>query len=461
MQRFTIQELPIQELNMQAFTQYKRASRFLLCFFYLLFFATSAHAVLEVEIKGGFQSANPIAVVPFAWSQSGTAPVDIAGIVSSDLARSGLFSPLSLNQLPERPAMGSTINFPRWKNTQAEQLVIGNITDVGQGRFEVKFQILDIFSGQELLGHLYTVKKKNLRRVAHQISDKIYEKLTHTRGAFDTLIAYVVVNNNVDAKKRVYTLAIADSDGYGEKVILKSRQPIMSPAWSPNSKRLAYVSFEKKRSLIYVQELKTGQRKIVAQFKGINSAPRWSPDGKRLAMTLSKDGNSEIYVMHLASGVLQRITNHYGIDTESDWAPDGRSLIFTSDRAGKPQIYQIAVDQQGRNGNPKRLTYEGNYNSRASFSPDGKFLAMITRDNGKFRVGILELATRYLQVLTRSRLDESPSFAPNGKMILYATELRGRGILEAIAVDGSNSPQRLRVLSGDVREPAWSPYRSR
>jgi len=235
----------------------------------------------------------------------------------------------------------------------------------------------------------------------------------------------------------------------------------MSPAWSPNSKRLAYVSFEKKRSLIYVQELKTGQRKIVAQFKGINSAPRWSPDGKRLAMTLSKDGNSEIYVMHLASGVLQRITNHYSIDTEPDWAPDGRSLIFTSDRAGKPQIYQIAVDQQGRNGNPKRLTYEGNYNSRASFSTDGKFLAMITRDNGNFRVAILELATRYLQVLTRSRLDESPSFAPNGKMILYATELRGRGILEAIAVDGSHSPQRLRVLSGDVREPAWSPYRSR
>ncbi|MDX2506370.1 MAG: Tol-Pal system beta propeller repeat protein TolB [Gammaproteobacteria bacterium] len=430
-------------------------------FFYLLLFVTNSYAVLEIEIKGGFQSANPIAIVPFAWSASGKLPVDIASIVSSDLSRSGLFSPLSLNQLPERPAIGNAINFPRWKNTEAEQLVIGDINDVGQGRYEVKFQLLDIFSGQEILGHRFNVEKKNLRRLAHQISDKIYEKLTHTRGAFDTLIAYVVVNNDVDAKKRIFTLAVADSDGYGEKVILKSRQPIMSPAWSPNGKRLAYVSFEKKRSVIYVQELKTGQRKAVAQFKGINSAPWWSPDGKRLAMTLSKDGNSEIYVMYISSGVLQRITNHYGIDTEAAWAPDGRSLIFTSDRAGKPQVYQIAVSQQGRAGTPKRLTYEGDYNSRASFSPDGKYLALITRDRGHFRVGILELATGYLQVLTRSRLDESPSFAPNGKIVLYATELRGRGILEAIAVDGSNSPQRLRVLSGDVREPAWSPYRSR
>ena len=438
-----------------------RQNLFFLLFISMLFLSANSHAVLEVEITGGFQGASPIAIVPFAWSQSGKAPVDIAGVVSSDLSRSGMFSPLSLNQLPERPAMDDTINFPRWKNTKAEQLVIGNITTVGQGQYEVKFQILDIFSGQEILGYRFSVEKQNLRRVAHQISDKIYEKLTHTRGAFDTLIAYVVVNNDVNAKKRVYTLAIADSDGYGEKVILKSRQPIMSPAWSPTGKQLAYVSFEKKRSIIYVQELKTGQRKVVARFKGINSAPSWSPDGKRLAMTLSKDGNSEIYVMYTDSGVLQRITNHYGIDTEPSWSPDGRSLVFTSDRAGKPQIYQIAVNPQGRVGNPKRLTYEGDYNSKASFSHDGKFLTMITRDRGHFRVGMLELSTRYLQVLTRSKLDESPSFAPNSKIVLYATESRGRGILEAIASDGSNSPQRLRVLSGDVREPAWSPYRSR
>lgn len=438
-----------------------RVAPFLLLFFSLLLFVNQAFAILEVEIKGGFQSADPIAIVPFSWSQSGNAPVDIASIVSADLARSGVFSPLSLNQLPERPVMDGPVNFPRWKNTEAENLVIGQITDIGKGRFEIKFKMLDIFTGKNSLEYRYDVEQKQLRRTAHQISDQIYQKLTHTRGAFDTLIAYVIVNNNVDSNKRVYTLAVADSDGYGEQVILKSKRPIMSPSWSPNGKRLAYVSFEKNRSIVYMQELKSGKRKIIAKFKGINSAPVWSPDGKRLAMTLSKDGNSEIYVVYIASGVLQRITNHYSIDTEPAWSPDGRSLIFTSDRAGKPQIYQVAIGQQGRSGNPKRLTYDGNYNAGASFSPDGKSLVLITREQGNFRVGILDLASRHLQILTHSSLDESPSFAPNGKMVLYATELRGRGILEAVSIDGSHSPQRLRVLSGDVREPAWSPYRGR
>ena len=434
-----------------------------LCYLFIILILLSfnANAVLEIEVEGGTQSATPIAIVPFSWSQSGKAPVDIAAVISADLTRSGVFSPLSFNRLPERPAMAGKINFPRWKNTEAESLVIGQVAAVGQGRYDVKFKMLDIFTGRNSLEFQYNVAGKNLRRLAHQISDKIFQELTHTRGAFDTLITYVVVKNHIDAKKRVYTLAVADSDGYAEQIILKSRQPIMSPAWSPNGKRLAYVSFEKNRSVVYMQELKSGKRKIIAQFKGINSAPAWSPDGKRLAMTLSKDGNSEIYVMYIASGVLQRITNHYGIDTEPAWSPDGRSLIFTSDRAGKPQIYQVGINQQGRSGSPKRLTYGGIYNAGASFSPDGKSIVLITRERGDFRVATLELASRHLQVITHSKLDESPSFSPNGKMILYATELRGRGILEAIAVDGSNSPQRLRVLSGDVREPGWSPYRSR
>ncbi|MCN4144167.1 MAG: Tol-Pal system beta propeller repeat protein TolB [Thiohalomonas sp.] len=443
-----------------------RIAPFLLLFFSLLFlvnyvFVSQAHAVLEVEVKGGFQSADPIAIVPFLWSQSGKAPVDIGSIVSADLARSGVFSPLSINQLPERPTLEGPINFPRWKNTNVENLVIGQITAIGQGRFEIKFKMLDIFTKKNSIEYRYNVEKKQLRRVAHQISDQIYQQLTDTKGAFDTLIAYVVVNNDTDPKKRIYTLAVADSDGYAEQIILKSKKPIMSPVWSPNGKRLAYVSFEKDRSIIYMQELTSGKRKTIAKFKGINSAPVWSPDGKRLAMTLSKDGNSEIYVMHIASTVLQRITNHYSIDTEPAWSPDGRSLIFTSDRAGKPQIYQVAISQKGRSGNPKRLTYEGDYNAGASFSPDGQSIVLITREQERFRVGILQLANRQLQILTRSRLDESPSFAANGKMLLYATELRGRGILEAISVDGSHSPQRLRVLSGDVREPAWSPYRGR
>lgn len=415
---------------------------------------------LEIEIKGGYQSANPIAIVPFSWGEGQKSPVDIAKIIRSDLARSGLFSPLKLSQLPERPAFGDSVDFSRWKNTQAEQLVIGAIKPVGKKRYELIFQLLDIFSEQEITSYRYTVESKNLRRIAHQISDIIYENLIHTRGAFDTLIAYVVVNNNRDPKNRIYTLAIADSDGFAEKVILKSKKPIMSPSWSPNGKRLAYVSFEKNRSIIYIQELQTGKRKAIAQFKGINSSPRWSPDGKRMAMTLSKDGNSEIYVMHLASGVLQRITNHYGIDTEADWAPNGQSLVFTSDRAGKPQIYQVAVNQHGRVGHPERITHEGDYNSRASFSPDGKQLVLVNRNNGNYHVAMLDMNSRSLDILTRSKLDESPSFAPNGKIVLYATELHGHGILEAVVIDGSHSPQRLRVLSGDVREPAWSPYRS-
>lgn len=439
-----------------------------------LFFNTSAYAVLEVEIKGGYQSATPIAIVPFSATDSAyststplkakstplMAPVDIAAIVKSDLQRSGLFTPLSFSQLPERPDIDESINFSRWKSTHAEQLVIGSIDSMGTGKYAVKFKLFDIFSGKEILGYQYQVEKKNLRRVAHQISDRIYQRLTGTRGAFDTLIAYVLVNDDINADKRIYTLAVADSDGKGEQIILKSKQPILSPSWSPDGKRLAYVSFEKKRSIVYVQELKTGQRDDVAKFKGINSAPRWSPEGKRLAVTLSKDGNSEIYILNVVTGALQRITNHYGIDTEADWAPDGRSLIFTSDRSGRPQVYQVAVDQQGKAGKPKRLTYKGDYNSGATFSPDGKTIALVTREHGSYRIALLELETKHLQILTDSQLDESPTFAPNGKMVLYATELRGKGILEAIAVDGSHSPHRLRVLSGNVREPSWSSFRT-
>ncbi len=425
-----------------------------------LFLNTTVFAVLEVEIKGGYQSATPIAIVPFsATPPLQTVPVDIAKIVRDDLERSGLFMPLSFSRLPEHPALDASPDFTRWKKTQAEQLVIGSVTADGVDRYSVKFKLFDIFSSKEILGYQYHVDKKNLRRAAHQISDRIYKRLTGFQGAFDTLIAYVIVNNDANADKRIYTLAVADSDGHSEQVILKSKQPILSPSWSPDGKRLAYVSFEKKRSIVYVQELKTGQREEVAKFKGLNSAPRWSPDGKRLAVTLSKDGNSEIYIIYVATGSLQRITNHYGIDTEADWSPDGRSLIFTSDRSGKPQIYQIAVDQRGKAGNPKRLTYKGDYNSGATFSPDGKYIAMVTREHGSYRIALLELSTKHIQILTDSQLDESPTFAPNSKMVLYATELRGKGILEVIAVDGSYSPQRLRVLSGNVREPSWSHFR--
>ncbi len=417
-------------------------------------------AVLDVEIRGGFQSAAPIAIAPFSWTQSGAVPVDIARIIRTDLARSGVFVPLANNQLPEHPTMTSAIKLSRWQNTQAENLVVGQITRAHQGNFTVEFKMLDIYTGKTSFKYRYNVKDKHLRRVAHQISDQIYQQLMHTKGAFDTLIAYVVVNNNVNINKRVYTLAVSDSDGYAEQIVLRSKKPILSPAWSPDGQQLAYVSFEKDHSVVYIQQLKSGQRKIIAQYKGINSAPAWSPDGQRLAITLSKDGNSEIYIVHISSGVLQRITNHYGIDTEASWSPDGRSLVFTSNRSGKAQIYQISVNQQGRLGKAKRITYSGQYNAGASFSPDGQFLIFITKNKKDFRVGYLDLNTRKTQLLTQSRLDESPTFSPNGKMVLYATELRGRDILEAVSVDSHHLPQRLRILSGNVREPAWSPYRS-
>ncbi len=425
----------------------------------LFLLAQPVWAVLDIEIKGGFQSANPIAIAPFTWIEAGKVPVDLARVIQADLARSGVFSPLKFNQLPERPTMDGKVDFSRWKKTDAENLVLGSIKSSGIGQYSIEFKMLDIFTQEEVVGYRYNVKKHNLRRVAHQISDKIYQELTHSRGAFDTLIAYVSVKNSRTPSQRLYTLAVADSDAQNEQSILQSKQPIMSPAWSPNGKRLAYVSFEKKRSLIYVQELSSGKRKIIAQFKGINSAPVWSPDGKRLAMTLSKDGNSEIYVVYIASGVLQRITKHYSIDTEPSWSPDGRSLVFTSDRSGKPQIYQVSINAQGRANVPQRITYKDEYNAGASFSPNGKSLVMITQAEGKYRVAVLNLVSRKKQILTQSSLDESASFSPNGQMILYATELRGRGILEAISIDGTNTPQRLQVINGDVREPAWSPYR--
>ena len=427
----------------------------------LFLVCNQAYAILEIEIKGGFQGAAPIAIVPFSWSQTGAAPIDIARIIRADLRRSGVFSPLSTAQLAQRPTMNSAVDLPRWQNTKAENLVIGQIQPLAQGHFSVQFKMLDVFTGKKLIEYHNNVERKHLRRLAHQISDQIYQKLTHTKGAFDTLIAYVQVKNNSDKNKRVYTLSVADSDGYNEQLILKSKKPIMSPSWSPDGQHLAYVSFEKNRSIIYSQELKSGKRRIVAQYKGINSAPAWSPDGKRLAMTLSKDGNPEIYILSLLNGQLQRITKHYGIDTEASWAPDGKSLVFTSDRAGQAQIYQIAVNRQGASGRAKRLSYKGDYNAGASFSPDGGSLVLINRDQGRYHAALLDISSQQLQLLTHSRLDESPTFAPNGKMILYATELNGQGILEAVAIDGSLAPQRLRVLGGDVREPAWSPYRNK
>ncbi|MFK5892648.1 MAG: Tol-Pal system beta propeller repeat protein TolB [Pseudomonadota bacterium] len=434
---------------------------------YLIFmvsfiFAGSLHAGLVIDITEGVEGALPIAVSPFLMpdnavvKKTGQGLTDIASVIRNDLRRSGLFSPLSVNQLPASPTIKSTINFQRWKGSGTENLVVGDIKRMGKNHYEVSFKMYDIYTKQQILSSRFNATKAKLRRVAHKISDLIYEKLTGVKGDFDTLLCYIVARGS---KNKSYTLMVSDSDGFNEQTILRSKHPLMSPSWSPNGKRLAYVSFEKRRSIVYVQELKTGKRKIVASYKGINSSPRWSPDGKRIAVALSKDGNAEIYIIYVNSGVTQRITRHYGIDTEPQWTPDGKKLIFTSDRGGKVQLYEINVGSKGRAGNPRRLTFEGKYNARGSYSPDGESITYITRENGAYRVAIMTLANASIAVLTQSKLDESPSFSPNGKSIIYATQLRGKGVLQIVPVDGGVSPQRLRVNSGDVREPSWSGFR--
>ena len=421
----------------------------------VLLLAGSAQARLNIEITGGTEGALPIAIVPFGRAGAGAVPEDVAAIVSADLRRSGRFAPLADEQLVARPHEGQEVDFARWRGAGSDNLLVGKVQHTA-GRYVVQFQLFDVLRGEQLAGYSIRATAESLRRVAHQISDIVYQKLTGERGAFDTHIAYVTVEQGEDGKRR-YRLAVADADGYNEQVILTSVQPLLSPAWSPDGTRLAYVSFEQGSSAIYVQYIATGKRERVAAFKGLNGAPNWSPDGSRLALTLSKDGNAEVYVLDLRTRKLLRITHSYAIDTEPDWAPDGRSLAFTSDRGGHPQVYRVQVGARGPIGRPRRLTFEGDYNAAPVFSPDGDSLVMVHNDRGAFRIAVQDLKTGALRVLTQTRLDESPSFAPNGSMVIYATDVGGRGVLQVVSVDG-RARQRLALQQGNVREPAWSPF---
>ena len=411
-----------------------------------------ARALLTIEITKGTETGIPIAVAPFGTEGAIKPPHEIADIVHADLTRSGRFAVFPRKDFVSTPHEDKDVVFKDWRVLKAEALVIGSVQPAGPGKFQVQFRLYDVFKETQLAGFRYTVSADMLRSVAHQISDIIYEKLTGEAGAFNTRIAYITREDSRQGPP-LFKLQVADSDGFNPQTIVRSAEPLMSVAWSPDGKRLAYVSFEDKRAKVYVQNVIDGRREMLAEFKGINSAPAWSPDGKRLALTLSRDGNPEIYVLSLDSRELKRLSFDPAIDTEPVWSPDGRFIAFTSDRAGGPQIYRMAAT----GGAAERLTFEGDYNARATYAADGKSIALVSRAEGGYRIAVLRLDTKALQVLTDTSLDESPSFAPNGRMIIYATEVRGRGVLASVSADG-RVRQLYKFEEGDVREPAWSPY---
>ncbi len=405
-------------------------------------------AALTIEITKGVETAVPIAVVPFTGQ--GTLPVDVAAVVQSDLSRSGYFKTLPERDMLTRPTDAASVRFRNWRALGQDYLLIGQISPNGS-RQNVQFQLFDVYKGEQIMGYRLTVSPYELRRTAHRISDLVFEKLTGKPGVFSTRIAYVTSSGSGKGKKQ-YKLQVADADGYNPRTIASSSEPLMSPAWSPDGKKIAYVSFERKRSAVYVQTLATGQRQRVSALKGINGAPAFSPDGNRLALTLSKDGSPDIYILNLQNKSLLKLTKSYAIDTEPAWSPDGRHIIFTSDRGGKPQIYMIP--SQG--GRASRLTFSGDYNARGRFSSDGKSIVMVHANRGDYRIAVMDMATRTVNVLTAGPLDESPSFAPNGTMVLYASKKGGNSVLAAISVDGGMQ-QKLAFASGEVREPAWAP----
>lgn len=410
----------------------------------LLLVATFAQAQLRIEIVGGGASQYPIALAQFKGEER--LPQKINEVIAADLLRSGLFKIIDGGGLAVVPSEPSEVQYPVWKARSADYLVIGSVAPATGGAWDIRFRLLDVDKQTQLAGFAYQVSTQQLRSTAHRIADAIYEKITGDAGVFSTRITYVVRNGSR------FELQVADADGQGAQTVLASNEPILSPSWSPDGTRLAYVSFERKKPIVYAQSLLTGQRGVVANFKGSNSAPAWSPDGKRLAVVLTKDGNSQIYLVTPEGGNATRLTNSSTIDTEPCFSPDGQWVIFTSDRGGSAQIYRVAVS----GGVPERLTFEGSYNVSPHYAPDGKSFAFIQRNNGRFSVAVQDFASRQPQVLTENSADESPSFAPNGRIILYATEVRGRGILASVSSDG-RVRQRFSIEAGDVREPAWGP----
>ena len=431
-----------------------RATRRLALILAGLVASTVAVAELRVEITEWNIEPAPIAVVDFGWSGNSAAPpLDVSSVIAADLRRSGRFAPIDQSQMLSQPTRGADVDFDDWRILKVEAVVIGRVEQTGDNAYSVQFQLFDPFRGTQLVGYRMPASRGTIRRVAHRAADMIYEKLTGIKGVFATRVTYVTAEQQGDG--RLFKLIVADQDGENEYTILESRDPIMSPAWSPDSRQVAYVSFEGSRSSIWVQSLRTGNRIRVSSEPGVNGAPSFSPDGKQLVITLGgADGNLDIYVMDVATKQKRRLTTHRAIDTEGTWSPDGRYIYFNSDRAGGPQVYRVPVS----GGTPERITFEGSYNARPRLSPDGKKLAVVHNDRGNYRIAVYDLQRdNQMVVVSAGRQDESPSFAPNSDTLIYATRQARDGVLETVTADGLIR-QRLESRGGDVREPVWSPF---
>ena len=417
-------------------------------------FADIAAAQLEFDVVGSANRRTPVAIVPFGWEGEGPeAPYDIDGVIAADLHRSGRFRPIPENDMLQKPTSSIDVDFDDWAILGVEAVVIGKITQTGANAYSVQFQAFDVFTREQLVGYRMPASRGTMRRVAHRAADMIYEKLTGIPGVFGTKVAYVNAVGRGD--DRQYALIVSDMDGENQFTIMESTNPIMSPAWSPDSRQLAYVSFEEDVSTIFVQTLRTGNRIKVSSRAGINGAPAFSPDGRKLVLTLGGvDGNLDIHVLDLRTRDLRRLTTNRAIDTEGTWSPDGETIYFTSDRSGGPQIYSVGVN----GGSPERVTFEGSYNARPRLSPDGNRLAMVTLDRGNYRIGILDLDDRDLLIVSTGNQDESPSFAPNSDSLIYATRQGGDGVLEMVSADGLVRQRLGSAGRGDIREPVWSPF---
>ena len=415
--------------------------------------ATVARAELQIDITQGVTDPIPIAIVPLVKAAPGEGGFDYAAVGQRDLDGSARFRSMDRRSQRVRPGRASEVAAADWRADGQDYVLVGRVSAADAGRSSIECELVNALTGQLLGSTRVIASPANPRAAAHQLSDFVYEKIIGTRGAFATRIAYVAVDGMPPAQH--FQLIVADADGENTQVVLDSRQPIMSPAWSADGQWLAYVSFENRAAAIVVQQLRTGERRQVSARAGVNGAPAWSPDGRRLALTLSgSGGNLDIYVLDLATQALSRITDDPAIDTEPAWSADGADLYFTSDRSGGPQIYRTDA---ATHRNVRRITFESSYNARPRPSPDGRSLALVSREGSDYRIAVQDLASDSMRVLTRGSLDESPSFAPNGMSLIYAGRSAGRATLATVAVDGQVS-QRLKSDRGDVREPVWGPF---